>query len=43
MSVKISDLLQRHGLSKDAEVIRDSSFDSFARATTAVDGKNACL
>lgn len=39
MSVKISDLLQQYGLSKEAKVIRDYAFDNFAKATTAVDGK----
>ena len=39
MNIKISNLLQQHGLSKDVEVIRDSDFDNFARATTAVYGK----
>ncbi len=39
MSLRISSLLQQYGLSKDAKVIRDYTFDYFARATTVVDGK----
>lgn len=39
MSIKISDLLQQNDLCEGVEVIRDYAFDTFARATTIVDGK----